>query len=51
MIHLVVSADLEQDPLKKRFVNMGPEDVVCIKISLMEFLLVKSERENVFNEN
>jgi len=31
VIHLVVSADLEQDPLKKSFVNMGPEDVVCIK--------------------
>ena len=25
VIHLVVSADLEPDPLKKCFVNMGPE--------------------------
>jgi len=24
VIHLVVSADLEPDPLKKSFVNMGP---------------------------
>jgi len=50
VIHLLVSADLEPDPLTKSFVNMGPDDYMYMFMHPIKWtVLMKGQWTNVKN--